>query len=107
MKNIQFKSFTPHAIALLIFLVITSVYFSPIFFDGKKLKQSDITHFKGMSKEIVDHRELYDEEPLWTNSMFSGMPAYQISVLYTGNLIKKAANLFQLFLPSPSGFVFL
>ena len=40
-----------------------------------------------MSKEIKDHRSDYDEEPLWTNSMFGGMPAYQISVKYPNNIL--------------------
>ena len=82
------------------------VYFSPLL-KGEKLKQTDIVNFKGMVQEIVEHRDTYQEDPLWTNSMFSGMPAYQISVLYTGNLIKKFSKLFQLFLPNPSGYVFL
>ena len=106
MKNIQLKSLVPHLISVLVFVFITLVYFSPLL-KGEKLKQSDIVAFKGMSKEIVDHRVDYDEDPLWSNSMFSGMPAYQISVLYTSNLIKKFSRLFRLYLPNPSGYVFL
>ena len=60
-----------------------------------------------MSKEIKDHRAEYGDEPLWTNSMFSGMPAYQISVIYSANLVKHIDKLFQAFLPRPAGFVFL
>ena len=56
--------------------------------EGKKLYQSDKVNFIGMSKEITDHRENYNEEPLWTNSMFGGMPAYQISTKYNANLVK-------------------
>ena len=59
-----------------------------------------------MSKEIKDHRAEYGDEPLWTNSMFSGMPAYQISVIYSANLVKHVDKLFQAFLPRPAGFVF-
>ena len=98
MKNIQLKSILPHFISILVFVLITAVYFSPQIMDGKKIKQADITNFRGMAQEIVDHRETYDEDPLWTNSMFSGMPAYQISVQYTSNLIKRFSKLFQLFL---------
>ena len=60
-----------------------------------------------MSKEIKDHRAEYGDEPLWTNSMFSGMPAYQISVVYGTNLVKHIDKLFQGFLPRPAGLVFL
>jgi len=68
--------------AIVVFLIITLVYFSPLL-EGKKLKQHDITMFKGMSKEIADHRDATGEEALWTNSMFGGMPAWQISVQYS------------------------
>jgi hypothetical protein len=46
----------------------------------------DIEHHKGMSKELADYREETGEEAVWTNSMFSGMPGYMISVIYPGNL---------------------
>ncbi len=53
------------------------------------LKQSDVTIFRGMSKEIADYRETHGDEPLWTNGMFSGMPSYQISTKYPNNWIRK------------------
>ncbi len=92
--------------AIIVFLVITAVYFSPVL-EGKKLKQHDIAMFKGMSKEIVDHREATGEEPLWTNSMFGGMPAWQISVKYNGNLVSYLDKVFTLWLPYPMSYVFL
>ena len=87
MKNITLKQFLPHIISVALFLTITMAYFSPLM-KGKEIKQGDIMNFKGMSKEIIDHREKYNEDPLWTNSMFGGMPAYQISVSYYGNLVR-------------------
>ena len=48
------------------------------------LDMPDIKHHKGMSKEVVDFRNEAGEEALWTNSMFSGMPAYQISTKFKG-----------------------
>lgn len=104
------KHFKSNAIAyisaIVIFLIITIVYFSPLL-EGKKLKQHDITMFKGMSKEIVDHREATGEEPLWTNSMFSGMPAWQIAVRYPGNLTTYIDKIVTLWLPYPANYVFL
>ena len=96
----------PHLIAIAVFLGISLAYFSPVL-EGKKLYQSDKVNYLGMSKEIKDHRADYGDEPLWTNSMFSGMPAYQISVVYGANLVKHVDKLFQGFLPRPAGFVFL
>ena len=106
MKQLDWKSMLPHLLAIAIFFGISLAYFSPLL-EGKKLYQSDKVNFIGMSKEITDHRENYNEEPLWTNSMFGGMPAYQISTKYNANLVKKIDNLFQGFLPRPAGLVFL
>ena len=60
-----------------------------------------------MSKEISDFRDKTGEEALWTNSMFGGMPAYQISVQYKGNVLRYLDGLMQLYLPQPAGMVFL
>ncbi len=106
MKNFNFKKLLPYLAAILIFLVITMIYFSPLL-EGKKILQSDIVNFQGMSKEIVDFRANTGQEPLWTNSMFGGMPAYQISVNYTANLIGYLDKLLTLGLPHPANLVFL
>jgi hypothetical protein len=81
MKNIDFKALVPHLLVIIVLAILSAVYFSPEL-EGKRLDQSDIAQFKGMSKEIVDYRDKTGEEPLWTNSMFGGMPAYQISVIH-------------------------
>ena len=106
MNDISFKKLLPYFVAIVAFILISIFYFSPLL-EGKKLQQEDITRFKGMSKEIFDYREKTGEEALWTNSMFGGMPAYQISVLYKGNLIRYVDDIFRLGLPHPAGMVFL
>ncbi len=70
------------------------------------MKQSDITQFIGMSKEINDYRAEKGEEPYWTGAAFSGMPAYQLSAYYPNDYIKKLDNLLR-FLPRPADYVFL
>ncbi|RPG58843.1 MAG: hypothetical protein CBD51_004305 [Flavobacteriales bacterium TMED191] len=74
---------------------------------GDKINQSDYKQFLGMSKEIVDFRSDNNEEALWTNSMFGGMPAYQISVHYPNNILVQIDKALQLFLPRPIGIIFL
>ena len=95
----------PHIIVVGLFVFISMAYFSPLL-SGKKLYQGDITNFKGMSKEIQDFRKEHHEEPYWTNSMFGGMPAYQISVLYNHDWIKSIDKLIR-FLPRPADYLFL
>ena len=104
-KNI-FKTLTPYIVALVVFLTITFVYFYPVL-EGKKLKMHDIKMWKGMSKEITDYRESTGEQALWTNSMFGGMPAWQIHVKYKGNLISHVDKILRLYMPFPANYVFL
>ena len=100
------KRLQPHIIALLIFVALTFAYFSPLL-SGKELSQHDITQWLGMSKEIADFRDTTGEEALWTNSMFGGMPAYQISVKYAANLLQYVNDALWLGLPSPANLLFL
>lgn len=102
----NFKAILPHVLALFTFVAIALAYNNPVF-EGKEIDQHDIRQFKGMSREIVDHREKFHEEPLWTGTMFSGMPAYQISVLYPSNWAKKVLEVIDLHLPRPANYFFL
>ncbi|MCF8302379.1 MAG: YfhO family protein [Bacteroidales bacterium] len=106
MKKPGIKQFVPYIIGIVLFLLITIIYFNPLL-QGKALQQSDITHFRGMSEEIKDYRERTGEEPLWTNSMFGGMPAFQISVKYKANLADDIDKILRLGLPRPADYVFL
>ena len=80
-------NYVPRGVAILLFLITTAFFFKPLVFEGKRVKQGDIEHHEGMSKEIVDFRNKEGREPLWTNSMFGGMPAYQISTRYPSDLM--------------------
>ncbi|MEJ6754143.1 MAG: YfhO family protein [Flavobacteriales bacterium] len=96
----------PHLVAFLIFLIVSITYLSPVL-NGLSLKQDDIDNHKGVAKEIKDHREEYNEEPLWTNSMFGGMPATQVSVKHDSNLLSYAQKVMSLGLPHPISVLFL
>lgn len=79
------KNLLNNTIVVIIFLALAYIYCLPLV-DGKVLTQDDIVQGKGMSKEIVDHRDQYGEEPLWTNSMFGGMTSFYISTIYNTNI---------------------
>ncbi len=96
MKPSLLKSALPHIIAALLFTVISFAYFYPVL-EGRKINAHDTKVWEGSSKEISDYRDKYGREPLWTNSMFGGMPAYTISVLYTGNLFKHLDDFMKLY----------
>ncbi len=99
------KKIIPFLITILVFVIVSLAYFSPVL-EGKKLFQSDIAQFRGVSKEIVDFRVEHNKEPYWTNRAFGGMPAYNVSAYYPHNYIKKADLLLR-FLPRPADYLFL
>ncbi|MEX2483402.1 MAG: YfhO family protein [Brumimicrobium sp.] len=110
MPNINFSQIFKknwiHLVAIGLFLVITFIYFQPQF-TGHRLNQHDIEQYQGMSNETKHFREIYDEEPLWTNSMFGGMPTYQVSTIYEGNLLKKVTKFLGFGMKSPAGIFIL
>ena len=101
MKNIDYKKFIPYVVAIVVFIAISLIYFSPLL-EGKQLYQSDIVNYRGSAQEIKDYRQATGEEALWTNSMFGGMPAYQIDVSFKTNVAKVFNNIFKLWLPHPA-----
>ena len=92
----RIKPGLPHIIAVAIFIILSFAYFYPVL-EGKVLKANDSTVSNINSKEIRDYREQFHREPLWTNSIFSGMPAYLISTRFPGNLIKHADRVLRIF----------
>lgn len=84
-KENPLKKFLPHLIAIAVFLVISLIYFSPVL-KGLELRQSDMTNATGVGKELADYREATGHGASWTNSLFSGMPSYQIQGPSTNNV---------------------
>lgn len=103
--KINFKKILPHFIAVVLFIVASLTYFSPVL-QGKKIFQSDIAQYTGMAKEQNDFRKATGEEPYWTNSAFGGMPTYQLGANYPHNYVKKVDRLIR-FLPRPADYLFL
>src|SRR5678816_1617813 len=81
MKQVNFKPIFPHLVAVALFLVIAVVYCLPVF-QGMVVHQHDMLGTRGMTQQSIEFFEKYGYYPLWTNSMFSGMPTFQ-TVSYT------------------------
>ncbi|MGI4863953.1 MAG: YfhO family protein [Janthinobacterium lividum] len=90
----------PHVLAVLFFVVLAVAYFAPIVFNHQTLAQHDITQFQGGAHETQQWAATHDHEPLWTNSMFSGMPTYLISVHFPGDLFVYVQKFIALGLPA-------
>jgi len=87
---------TPHIVAILLFTIISFFYFKPVL-EGKQLIGHDTESWMCMAKETIDHNESHDDVTLWTNSMFGGMPTYQISMKQPYNLIKYLEDIIHIY----------
>jgi Bacterial membrane protein YfhO len=78
MNSSLLKKALPHIIAIAVFWIV-SVAFNKTALEGKTLRQSDVQGFTGMAQQSIEFREKYGHYPLWTESMFGGMPGYNIA----------------------------
>jgi len=74
-----FKKNKWHFVAIAIFLIVSIVY-NKTALEGKSLRQADVQGYTGMAKQSNDYREKYGHWPLWSESMFGGMPGYNIAI---------------------------
>lgn len=81
----------PWALGVMIFVLVCSHFFAPQF-DDKTLSQGDVVQYEGMSRDIKEHRKATGEDPQWTGSMFSGMPAYLIDIEYPTQDVKQTVG---------------
>ena len=93
------------AACLLLFIIIGFLYANPVL-SGKQLFQHDIVQYKGGAKELLDFRAENDRETYWSNSMFGGMPTFQMGAQFRGDWIKQIDNKLML-LPKPVNYFFL
>lgn len=93
-------------LAILLFLGICLVYFSPVL-EGKKIIQNDVKMSQGSVKEVIDYHAETGDYALWTGRLFSGMPTYQIWIGYPYNIGKLLARQYRALLPNPVYEVFL
>ncbi|MBI2968951.1 MAG: YfhO family protein [Bacteroidetes bacterium] len=85
--TVRIKNIFPHLIALSVFIILTAVQYYPVL-QGKVIRQNDVLNYRGTAKESEDYFVRTGKWPLWTNSMFCGMPAYQVAARYPSNLLQ-------------------
>ncbi len=108
--NINFKAFNykpiiASIIAIVCFAIISFVYFSPAF-EGKVLRQHDVLQYLGTVEESFQYEKTNGETPLWTNSLFCGMPTYLIHIA-SDNLIIPIYNIFHTSIEHPEMIVLM
>ena len=76
--KIDWKKILPYAVAIVAFVAVAMIYCAPIL-EGKVLVQGDVNNWKGAAQEARTFYEENGTRTWWTNSMFGGMPTYQIT----------------------------
>ena len=87
------------------FAVVSLIFYSPLL-DGKKLYQSDINQYEGMSREISDNRDNFSDEIYWIDNAFGGMPTFQLGAKFAYDILSPIHMLFR-FIPRPAHTLFL
>lgn len=101
------KKYLLDILAVVMFAVISFVYFMPADIDGRILYRHDSSAGKGAGMELSQYNEKSGEITRWTNSVFGGMPTYQMSPSYnSGTVLKQAINAYHLWLPENVWYVF-
>lgn len=93
-------------LAIVIFLALNFVYFSPLL-EGKTIQQDDVESIKDGFSEIRDYKKETGKYALWSNAMFSGMPTYLMWLGYPANVAGHILDAYNRILPNPVSTVFL
>jgi len=102
------KRIIPDIVAILVFAFISFVYFCPAVTEGRILSQHDSVAGIGAGQEGKEYLERTGERTRWTNSIFGGMPTYQMAPSYDStDLLKGIENLYHLYLPTYVWYVFV
>ena len=95
------KKFLPDLIAILAFIILSFAYFFPADIESRILFQHDTVAGVGAGQEAQEYLERTGERTRWTNSLFGGMPTYQMSPSYDSTKpLKWIENIYHLYLPS-------
>ena len=102
-----FKKLLPDVIVVILFAVISFAYFFPAVTEGRILAQHDAVAGIGSGQESKEYMEKTGERTRWTNSIFGGMPTYQMSPSYDSTrTLSFLQNIYHLFLPTYVWYVF-
>ncbi len=109
LKNMNYKKFLPDVLAILFFVAISMFYFLGPIRDGKVLAGQDHDAAIGSGIEMEQYRAAHDgERTRWTNTLFSGMPTYQMSPSYPStDKLSTLESFYRLGLPTVASYVFM
>ncbi len=85
--KINWKKLAPYLVAIVVFIGFAFIYCAPLL-DGKVLQSGDVNTWRGAAEELMEYRETTGRQAWWTNSMFGGMPAFQVSASTPANTLR-------------------
>ena len=95
-------------IAVVLFAVISWIYFSPNVLEGDVLQQHDVMQGAANGQEVTAYEQQTGEKSWWTDALFGGMPTFQIAPSYQGTTwLNPASALYRLGFPTPVSWVFI
>ena len=105
----NYKKFLPDVLMIALFVVISVMYFWNPIIDGLVLTGTDHNAAVGSNVELNEYRKAHNgERTRWTNSLFSGMPTYQMSPSYNStDTLSTIETIYQLGLPTVAAYVFM
>ena len=102
-----YKKFLPDVVVILVFAIISFAYFLVPVTQGKILFQHDASAGVGSAQEFTEYQNRTGETTRWTNSIFGGMPTYQMSPSYQStDGLSQVMNAYHLWLPDNVWFLF-
>ncbi len=87
------------------FAFVSLLFYYPLL-QGKTPFQSDISQYKGMSRQLTEYRQNYQSETYWVDNVFMGMPTYQLGANYPADVLKPFYQIIRI-LPRPAHILFL
>ena len=101
------KKFLPDVVVIAVFAIISFDYFFVPITQGKILYQHDASAGVGAAQEMTEYQNRTGETTRWTNSIFGGMPTYQMSPSYQStDGLSQVMNAYHLWLPDNVWFLF-
>ena len=101
------KKIMPEVLVIVLFAAISFAYFFVPVSQGKILYRHDSSAGKGMGHEMTEYRERTGEQTRWTNSVFGGMPTYQMAPSYgSTDGLKSIVSMYHLWLPDYVWYIF-